>query len=449
MVYLLLEVLGHSLHAARRLTLRNVFAACAVLGLLGGFMPFQPAAQRDVRPAFDVLFEEYAAAATYYTVVLCLLFGVWWMTIKRGRVTGQKKMRTAPVVLLLVAPLVLLGVAQTSRLHDAVKSKDLARVMSALKPWKSVNGIDRNGSTPLSLAMDENNLPIAKFLLERGASLDLSLPRRRPVNYLEQAIYRRKPQFVKLFLDHGASLANGKALNFAVRKGDPGMVRMLLDAGAPVNAKASGLTALMVALANRWRKNASSKEIIDLLLQHGADPRARDPKGYTPIDHALSSVDMLQTLVDHGAPVNESERSIPSPLFLAVQSRQPDAVRFLLEHGADPNDRAVQCREDLRCSGLRTALHEAVDSRSGDVRYITELTSMLLRAGANPNVVDRHNRTPLYYAAVRGNLRGAKLLLEAGANPDIGSQGQRPSDLAKQYRYRDWAYILSVYGKKR
>ena len=452
--YFLFEILGQGLLAFGRLTFLNLLAVCGVLALVFGFLPWQRLLVNDVRGPFDLLLEDYALAAAFYAGVLYVLSGTWWLTILTGKVTGQRKVRTAAAVLLIVAPFVLLVVAQTSRLHDAVRSKDLARVKSALKPWKSVNGRDRRGETPLSLAMSEGDIPISKFLLERGASIHFTLHNGRQVNYLFDAVNYRGPKFVNLLLDHGASLADGEALNLAVRKADPAMVRLLLDRGAPVNAKVRGRTALMVAVTLS-PTIASRMEIVRLLVQRGADLRAHTEDERSVLDLAIDAwpnygTEMLQALVKYGAPWNERNPRGHTPLYTAVRARRIDAVSFLLNHGADANDGGHVCDEPT-CVGPATALHQAADARFGRKAQNTpEIAATLIQAGARVNVRDPHGRTPLYFAVLSQNIAVARLLLEAGADPNLGPRGARPTDANKGDNiYLDFTGLLRKYGAKK
>lgn len=60
-------------------------------------------------------------------------------------------------------------------------------------------------------------------------------------------------------------------------------------------------------------------------------------------------------------------------------------------------------------------LHEAV------WRYEFTLVRFLLELGANPNERDSKGRTPVMNAALNGNIEGAKILLGAGADPNLNA----------------------------
>uniref|UniRef100_A0A1B6J7T6 Uncharacterized protein n=2 Tax=Homalodisca TaxID=139475 RepID=A0A1B6J7T6_9HEMI len=75
------------------------------------------------------------------------------------------------------------------------------------------------------------------------------------------------------------------ALHYAVRKGNINMCKLLLSAGASVNAvtKAGQATPLHRAAM------AGHVDIVMTLLKSGADPLAKDAEGRTAADRALES----------------------------------------------------------------------------------------------------------------------------------------------------------------
>jgi ankyrin repeat protein len=106
----------------------------------------------------------------------------------------------------------------------------------------------------------------------------------------------------------------------------------------------------------------------------------------------------LRALLDRGAQPNGADGQL-SPLHEAVRMGEASFVRMLLEKGANPN---------ARDSAGETPLHEALRRRD------YEIVGALLDFGANPNLPDRTGLTPLQAAGNDGTLR--RRLLEKGAH---------------------------------
>jgi ankyrin repeat protein len=87
-----------------------------------------------------------------------------------------------------------------------------------------------------------------------------------------------------------------------------------------------------------------------------------------------------------------------TPLILALQARDTDLIKVLIDAGAN-----VNTPDNL---GL-TPLFHASHSHAGTV--------MLINAGANVNAVDLHGHPSLVHAAIMGYTATVKLLIEAGA----------------------------------
>ena len=95
--------------------------------------------------------------------------------------------------------------------------------------------------------------------------------------------------------------------------------------------------------------------------------------------------------------------------FEAVESADPEAVRFHLAHGADPA---------LADADGHTGLHRLPYEEEED-SYTLEIANLLLRAGADPNAADHNGQTPLMAAAEGGDVTMVRWLLDHGADPSL------------------------------
>lgn len=159
---------------------------------------------------------------------------------------------------------------------------------------------------------------------------------------------------------------------------------------------------------------SSHTDIVRLLLERGADPNIRDA-GQTPLIAAVrqqdSSItddehaDVVRVLLNAGADPRLSSKPGETPLMVASETGNTEAVDVLLKAGADPG------------KGLAPA------SRAGH----TELVKKLLEGGADVNAVHQFNylrgdgtysATALSKAVEAGQVKTVEILLEAGANPN-------------------------------
>ena len=131
-----------------------------------------------------------------------------------------------------------------------------------------------------------------------------------------------------------------------------------------------------------------------LLLANGADENAQNTvgradsdgikrAGETPLTLALLSYEhkeMMELLLTHGADVNVMLSGGTTPLSRAIDRDLPYDVELLLANGADPNAKVYN---------WATPVHFAVWHGR------TKLLELLLNYGADPNAKDRGGRTPL------------------------------------------------------
>jgi hypothetical protein len=139
------------------------------------------------------------------------------------------------------------------------------------------------------------------------------------------------------------------------------VAQLLVEHGANCRARnRRGAEPLHYAAdANHWDP-AAQAETIEYLVSVGADPNALDSSGVAPLHRAIRtrSLAAVRALVDAGADPRQPNKSGSMPLHLAVQptgksgsgserARQQQAgiIRFLLERGARPTDRDGKGKE--------------------------------------------------------------------------------------------------------
>jgi receptor-interacting serine/threonine-protein kinase 4 len=188
-------------------------------------------------------------------------------------------------------------------------------------------------------------------------------------------------------------------LHQAVRNSDEQMTKALVYAGSDISAKDNrGKTALHLACYG------DAVGIVQILLDHGANPSAVDCEGRTPLHEGCGrNTVILQKLIKAGADLNP--RRMPrglTPLYYEAWLGREDAVRILLEAGADPS---------IQTETGETILQRAIE------RSHTKVVQLLLDAGVDVNVREFHNGiNAILTAASRGADDCIPLLQRAGAD---------------------------------
>ncbi len=180
-------------------------------------------------------------------------------------------------------------------------------------------------------------------------------------------------------------------------------VQALLDAHANPNLPSNtGITPLMIAAATGREK------LVSTLLAKQADPNAHDSsRGYTPLDIAVvaESPEVVSALIKAGSHVDSLVADFGTrrtPLSLAAETGNVEITRLLLNQGAEV---------DLCYPDTATALSYACTSRNPDC------VKLLLDHGADPNAHGRLS-SPLSLASAYGEPEIMKLLLRRGARVD-------------------------------
>ncbi len=219
-------------------------------------------------------------------------------------------------------------------------------------------------------------------------------------------------------------------------------VKRLLDSGFDPNSatKSGGTTALMMAAPNTDKMR--------LLIDHGANVNARAKSKYSALMVAANfryGATAIRLLLDHGADVTGT----PTPLMLATTVGDAEALKALHDAGA-PLDRTLVAAVRLgKIDAARTLLHigAKVDDPDGaDTTPLeravlaneVDLARLLIAHGANVNYVSQNGMTPLLYAASIdfGDSAMIDLLLKSGAHRDAQSkEGLTALDLARKYQH--------------
>ena len=208
----------------------------------------------------------------------------------------------------------------------------------------------------------------------------------------------------------------GTALGAACHAGHGDVVELLVENGAEIETSSPmGLTPLHLAAGTFGAR------LVRMLIEGGAENyiNRRDDAGLTALHWAARSgkEETVQLLLDNGADILAADKEDLTPLDEALSEGREQIVQLLINHGAD-----VDAFHGKHGTRLRHAC------RSGDERAV----KILLKVGADPNLYREPKPYPaiepgnsLQEAVVQGGEKPCghesivKLLLAAGADPNL------------------------------
>ena len=230
-------------------------------------------------------------------------------------------------------------------LHTALLLGQREIALELIRRGAGLNARTRDGSTPLTLAIDQNYIDVLDLLLERKATIDLAT---------------------------GGRIA----LVSAVEQNREEMVARLMRAGAQVNRRnADGETALHVAA------NLGYQRMVERLLAAGADINAAAPDGRTPIHYAVlnNKDEVADLLYARGASVGPATGEL-GMFTTALVYRQVASYDFRHGSVAQVPQRLQQAADAFRA--LQPAVQARADELANQVLKVQVANAVLLLLGA-------------------------------------------------------------------
>jgi ankyrin repeat protein len=266
-------------------------------------------------------------------------------------------------------------------------------------PATKVNLKDTRGHNALSAAAAQGHLDICDLLLGFG---DAHLERQSPVKSkhpLLLAARQGHSPICELIIKQGVDIdiadSDGRtALWHAAERGQTECCEWLIDAGANPNHVSTYCGSILMVAVDK-----DDLGLLNRLLEWGADPTGDTAPRVLNAAAGNNCVDIVKRLISLGIDVNATY-SGQTALNHACQEADTDVSRLLLEAGANPNI--------PDSSGMNGLVHAAKKGR-------VELLNLLIKYGAQLRSKWHFGYHALYEATQHGKLDAMQILLRANA----------------------------------
>ncbi|CAG9980499.1 unnamed protein product [Clonostachys byssicola] len=315
-----------------------------------------------------------------------------------------------------------------------------------------------DGRSALTAATIGGHLHIVRLLLKSGAPVNVQGGKDYIRPAIAEACVHGRKGILQLLLQHGQGVNHHTSppLVFASMHGNIEMARMLLEKNAEIDAFESelGWNALMTAASS------GKIELVELLLNHGADINLQGKDGSSPLGIAARQghEEIVDLLLDRAAKVG-----FPS-IKAAILGGQVQIAEKLIGSEYDLQDEAMGEILQLACLQGFGSLAESLIQNGANVNFSDwdrhgsvlqaaaqqdneEIIQLLINNGAYINSTSGTPGTALHVAIENGHENIVTLLIDHGADVNIqGGHYGSTLEAASFHGYEDIVRLLIGHG---
>ncbi|QJC27636.1 ankyrin repeat-containing protein [Anaplasma platys] len=328
-------------------------------------------------------------------------------------------------------------------------------VLGALLPYEDVERLSLK-------SIELNGEKVLRHLLDsKLIGVDDKLPRgieagNEPTTMVHTALRQGKVKLAEELVARGAKfdgIVAESAITEGIRggcfKGSSGarILKRLIDQGAEVNVPegSSHTSPLMAAMETRYSiaerlvraGKSPNRKAVQILLDNGADPNFRDPRGDTAMHAAAASgdIELAKQLMRHGARPENANVEGYTAMHIAASSGNLEMIGVIVKHHPE----ALMHRT---ASTHSTIFHEAIRStlvNDKQVLRMLQIAEKGLSAEQFKNLInaqDIKGNTLMHMAASKGSRKLVNYLMQHGASLSMANiKGNTATNLVKDARF--------------
>ncbi|XP_055853313.1 rabankyrin-5 [Episyrphus balteatus] len=340
-------------------------------------------------------------------------------------------------------------------LLQQLASQGLQDAAIFLSDHANLNHMNGQGLTALHIASEKNLSKLVRKLLDAGASPNLQSSIAELNSALHLAVEADCPEVITEFADFKERGGDGKEapdfnsknasgdspLSLSLSLNRTELVPILIRGGADVNARnGQDMTLLHQAILNH------DSETAVFLLQQGADMNALTGEQESPLQLAIHChlAEVVDALCTRGVALSAPDNKGDPPLWTALELEYEDVAHVLVRHGVD-----TDCWGPGPDGCQQTLLHRAIDVNKEAAAIFLIKSGCDLDSPRQPGMngeggeESKDKASPLHLCCQWGLTKVLQTLIDHGANVNmLDWENKTPLHIAIENQHNDIIMIL-------